>query len=71
MLYYFSHLQGEHLVEASAKLKALDVILKDLKKNGRKALVFSQMTSFIDILQVNILVTILHTGLLPFERLSL
>ncbi|KAJ3321447.1 Chromodomain-helicase-DNA-binding protein 1-like [Boothiomyces sp. JEL0866] len=43
--------QGEHLVYASGKLLVLDGILTYLKRNQRKALIFSQMTKMLDIVQ--------------------
>uniref|UniRef100_A0A1I8HTB7 Chromodomain-helicase-DNA-binding protein 1-like n=1 Tax=Macrostomum lignano TaxID=282301 RepID=A0A1I8HTB7_9PLAT len=42
---------GEHLVTASAKLILIDRLLKYLKANGHKVLMFSQMTHMLDILQ--------------------
>ena len=42
---------GEHLVEASAKLSLLDALLRYLKANGHRVLIFSQMTRMLDILQ--------------------
>lgn len=43
--------EGEHIVEASGKLKMLDVILKKLHANGHRVLIFAQMTRTLDILQ--------------------
>ena len=42
---------GEHLVEASGKLLLLDGLLRHLKSTGHKVLLFSQMTSHLDIVQ--------------------
>lgn len=42
---------GEHLISASGKLWMLDHLLKLLKQNNHKVLIFSQMTSMLDILQ--------------------
>lgn len=42
---------GEHLVEASAKLVMLDRILCQLRRDGHRVLLFSQMTRALDILQ--------------------
>jgi len=42
---------GEHLVESCAKLVLLDKLLHRLKKNGHRVLIFSQMTSMLDILE--------------------
>jgi SWI/SNF-related matrix-associated actin-dependent regulator of chromatin subfamily A member 5 len=43
---------GEHLVTASEKLRILDKILAKLhKEGGHKVLIFSQMTSILDILE--------------------
>jgi SNF2 family DNA or RNA helicase len=41
---------GEHLVTNSMKLNILDVLLKKLKIEGSKVLIFSQMTSLLNIL---------------------
>ncbi|CAN0329422.1 unnamed protein product [Lampetra fluviatilis] len=43
--------EGEHLVSASGKLLALDRILALLRREGHRALIFSQMTRMLDILQ--------------------
>jgi len=42
---------GEHLIETSGKLVILDKLLKFLKKGGHKVLIFSQMTTMLDIVQ--------------------
>ncbi|TAF02553.1 MAG: hypothetical protein EAZ77_18680 [Nostocales cyanobacterium] len=42
---------GYHLVKASAKMKLLDALLKKLKQEGRKVLIFSQFTSMLNILE--------------------
>ncbi|XP_061081834.1 chromodomain-helicase-DNA-binding protein 1-like [Conger conger] len=42
---------GEHLVEASGKLRLLDSMLEVLHKGGHRVLLFSQMTRVLDILQ--------------------
>merc|ERR1719198_2725619 len=41
----------ESIVEASGKMVLTDVILKAMRKQGRKVLVFSQMTRLLDILE--------------------
>jgi hypothetical protein len=41
----------EALVEACGKLKVLDRLLPALKAQGHRVLIFSQMTSVLDILQ--------------------
>ncbi|CAM9596761.1 unnamed protein product [Chrysoparadoxa australica] len=41
----------EVLIQASGKMALLDRLLRDLKKNGHKVLIFSQMTSMLDILE--------------------
>ncbi|UYV68955.1 INO80 [Cordylochernes scorpioides] len=41
----------ESLVTDSGKLQVLDLLLKDLKANGHRVLVYSQMTRMIDILE--------------------
>ncbi|TMW63465.1 hypothetical protein Poli38472_002406 [Pythium oligandrum] len=41
----------EHLVQASGKLVVLDQMLRNLKRDGHKVLIFSQMTRVLDILQ--------------------
>ncbi|KAL0862235.1 hypothetical protein Bca101_041353 [Brassica carinata] len=43
--------EGEHLVQASGKLLVLDQLLKRLHDIGHRVLLFSQMTSTLDILQ--------------------
>jgi hypothetical protein len=43
--------EGEHLVQASGKLLVLDQLLKRLHDSGHRVLLFSQMTSTLDILQ--------------------
>ena len=42
---------GEHIVEASGKLQALDKILKYCKENQHRVLIFSQFTLTLDIIQ--------------------
>mmetsp|Transcript_22992 Transcript_22992/g.29369 ORF Transcript_22992/g.29369 Transcript_22992/m.29369 type:complete len:699 (+) Transcript_22992:194-2290(+) len=46
-----NHITDESLVEASGKLKLLDQMLADFKKNGHKVLIFSQFTTMLDIIQ--------------------
>lgn len=43
--------EGEHIVEASGKLKMLDLMLKKLHAGGHRVLIFAQMTRTLDILQ--------------------
>ncbi|KAJ7535791.1 hypothetical protein O6H91_12G046000 [Diphasiastrum complanatum] len=43
--------EGEHLVQASGKLLVLDFILKKLHTEGRRVLIYAQMTRTLDILQ--------------------
>ncbi|KAG2389331.1 hypothetical protein C9374_013891 [Naegleria lovaniensis] len=43
--------EGEHIVNNSGKMIILDKLLKKLKKEGHRVLIFSQMTSMLDILQ--------------------
>lgn len=42
---------GEHIVEASSKLKMLDMLLSHLKKGNHRCLIFSQLLKTIDILE--------------------
>ncbi|XP_068681305.1 chromodomain-helicase-DNA-binding protein 1-like isoform X2 [Montipora foliosa] len=42
---------GEHLINASGKLQAIDQLLIFLKERGHKVLMFSQMTRMLDIIQ--------------------
>eukprot|EP01117_Protostelium_nocturnum_P004545 TRINITY_DN1641_c0_g1_i3.p1 TRINITY_DN1641_c0_g1~~TRINITY_DN1641_c0_g1_i3.p1 ORF type:complete len:1025 (-),score=451.02 TRINITY_DN1641_c0_g1_i3:67-3141(-) len=42
---------GEHIVENSGKLRVLDKLLVKLKEEGRRVLIFSQMTRMLDIIQ--------------------
>mmetsp|Transcript_19667 Transcript_19667/g.40054 ORF Transcript_19667/g.40054 Transcript_19667/m.40054 type:complete len:1001 (-) Transcript_19667:199-3201(-) len=44
-------IEGEHLVENSAKLRVLDKLLDKAKAEGSRVLVFSQMTRVLDILE--------------------
>jgi hypothetical protein len=43
---------GEHIVTNSGKMIILDQMLKRLKADGHKVLLFSQFTNFLDIIQV-------------------
>ena len=43
--------EGEHIVNNSGKMIVLDKLLKKLKREGHRVLIFSQMTSMLDILQ--------------------
>jgi SWI/SNF-related matrix-associated actin-dependent regulator of chromatin subfamily A member 5 len=43
--------EGEHLVENSAKLKVLDKLIGKAKTEGHRILIFSQMTRMLDILE--------------------
>uniref|UniRef100_A0A0N5AHB5 Chromodomain-helicase-DNA-binding protein 1-like n=1 Tax=Syphacia muris TaxID=451379 RepID=A0A0N5AHB5_9BILA len=43
--------EGEHLIEASGKLIVLDQLLQFLLINGHRALIFSQMTHVLDIVE--------------------
>lgn len=42
---------GEHLIEASGKLCLLDSLLRHLREGGHRVLLFSQMTTMLDIVQ--------------------
>lgn len=42
---------GEHLIEASGKMKVLDSLLGMLKARGSRVLIFSQMTRMLDIVE--------------------
>lgn len=44
------YIDGEHLVENSMKLKILDILLEKMYKEGNKVLIFSQMTTLLNIL---------------------
>ena len=44
-------IEGEHLVDASSKLKVLDKLLDKAKAEGNRVLIFSQMTRMLDILE--------------------
>lgn len=44
------YIEGEHLVNNSMKLKVLDVLLKKIHNEGNKVLIFSQMTTLLNIL---------------------
>ena len=43
-------MEGEHLINNSGKMVLLDRLLKRLKANGHRVLIFSQMTRLLDIL---------------------
>eukprot|EP00960_Hanusia_phi_P061004 764699-Hanusia_phi.AAC.2 len=43
--------EGEHLIDNSAKLKVLDRLLEKAKAEGSRVLIFSQMTRMLDILE--------------------
>ena len=43
--------EGEHLIENSGKMQALDALLLKLKAAGSRVLIFSQMTRMLDIIQ--------------------
>ncbi|EKX31046.1 hypothetical protein GUITHDRAFT_83481 [Guillardia theta CCMP2712] len=43
--------EGEHLIDNSAKLKVLDRLLDKAKAEGSRVLIFSQMTRMLDILE--------------------
>jgi SWI/SNF-related matrix-associated actin-dependent regulator of chromatin subfamily A member 5 len=44
------YIEGEHLISNSMKLKVLDVLLKKIKNENGKVLIFSQMTTLLNIL---------------------
>eukprot|EP00049_Salpingoeca_infusionum_P013273 m.247721 g.247721 ORF g.247721 m.247721 type:complete len:91 (-) comp15399_c1_seq1:1674-1946(-) len=52
----------EQLVKSCGKLRVLDQLLKQLKQNGHKVLIFSQMTRMLDILQVRVLCMCMDHG---------
>ncbi|TKR89726.1 hypothetical protein L596_013785 [Steinernema carpocapsae] len=43
--------EGEHIVEASGKLQVLETLLRYLKRHGHRAIIYSQFTSVLDILE--------------------
>ncbi|CAD5212428.1 unnamed protein product [Bursaphelenchus okinawaensis] len=45
------HITGKHLMRVSGKFELLDRILPKLKATGHRVLIFSQMTSLIDIME--------------------
>ena len=45
------YVEGEHLVHNAGKMRALDALLKKLKGEGSRVLIFSQMTRMLDIIQ--------------------
>ena len=45
------YIEGEHLILNSGKMVLLDRLLKRLKENGHRCLIFSQMTRLLDILE--------------------
>lgn len=46
----FDGTTAEDIIEASGKMKTLDLLLKKLKANGHRVVIFSQFTSMLDIL---------------------
>lgn len=60
---------GEELVNASGKMMVLDRLLRELFKRGHKVLLFSQFTTMLDIIEVNIYILKLH--FLPADPLRL
>ena len=58
-------IEGEHLVEASAKLLLLDRLLKRMKARGDRVLLFCQSTTMLDVLQ-----DYLHLRRWVYERLD-
>lgn len=59
--YFFCYLDKETLVTDSGKLSVLDGLLKRLKEEGHRVLIYSQMTKMIDLLEV-------HSRLIYFEN---
>jgi len=57
--------EGEHLVEASAKLATLDKLLRRLRARGARVLLYSQSTMMLDVLQ-----DYLHLRRWTYERLD-
>ena len=51
---------GEELVNASGKMMVLDRLLRELFKRGHKVLLFSQFTTMLDIIEVNIFYDLLN-----------
>jgi hypothetical protein len=45
------YFEGEHLIDNSGKMRALDALLRKLKDQGSRVLIFSQMTRMLDIIQ--------------------
>jgi len=45
------YIEGDHLIENSSKLTLLDKLLKRLKQNDHRVLIFSQMSRVLDILE--------------------
>jgi len=45
------YVEGEHIVDNSGKMVLLDRLLRRLKTNGHRVLIFSQMTRLLDILE--------------------
>lgn len=42
---------GDHLINTSGKMMALDKLLKQLKSNGSRVLLFSQFVDMLDIIE--------------------
>lgn len=52
------HSDKETLVTDSGKLSVLDGLLKRLKEEGHRVLIYSQMTKMIDLLEVSVLIVV-------------
>jgi hypothetical protein len=59
------YVEGEHIINNSGKMVLLDKLLKKLKQEGHKVLIFSQMTTMLDILQ-----DYMHFRQYTYERLD-
>jgi SNF2 family DNA or RNA helicase len=55
------HETGDSIVTSSAKMMVLDRILNKLKAQGRRALVYSQFTTMLDVIQDYCQVTLMQT----------
>ena len=53
MNYYLVSIDKQTLVTDAGKLTVLDNLLKRLKEQGHRVLIYSQMTKMIDLLEVS------------------
>ena len=58
MAFFFFTADKETLISDAGKLQVLDTLLRRLKSEGHRVLIYSQMTRIIDLLEVYLILTI-------------